>query len=415
MNEVRNILMGFEIDRNGSQISYYDRRSGEPVSVPVKVGTNLYTFPTSLCKMAGKDEWHFGLEADYFGSQNGGILIPDFFDVICGEDSLTVDGKLMKPSELLGIYLRQSLALTGVKDVLKAISQITVTTENLTKAFVDNLREAGSYIGLEPESLAVQSYMESFFYYTYSQKTELCARDVALMTFAGDKVSMVSLTLDRTTRPSLVRLIRGGSTELPQDDKARDEAFRLFAESEMNRRLFSTIYICGDGFDTAWAKHSVNFLCQMRRHVFSGENLYVRGACYASLDRKETHRFKNLLFMGDDLVRMNLGMEMIVRGTPSYFPLIAAGQNWFDAGRSCEIILDNTDFLAFSLNAMNGRDKKLFRMDLPGLPGRPNRTTRLRLSVILTSPTHAKIEVEDLGFGGFYPPAGLTWEEEMDF
>ena len=38
------------------------------------MGTNLFFFPTALTKMEG-DEWHFGLEADYFGKMKGGIGI----------------------------------------------------------------------------------------------------------------------------------------------------------------------------------------------------------------------------------------------------------------------------------------------------------------------------------------------------
>ena len=45
MNEVRNILVGFDFGEKVSQLCYYDRREGEPVSLPVKVGTGQYTFP----------------------------------------------------------------------------------------------------------------------------------------------------------------------------------------------------------------------------------------------------------------------------------------------------------------------------------------------------------------------------------
>ena len=65
MNEVRNILVGLELTEKGSQLSYYDRETKQPVGVPVKVGTNLYVYPASLCKMAGKREWHTGIEAEY--------------------------------------------------------------------------------------------------------------------------------------------------------------------------------------------------------------------------------------------------------------------------------------------------------------------------------------------------------------
>ena len=75
MNEILNIIIGFQLDPEKSQICYYDRKSQEPVSLSTKVGSSLYEFPTTLCKIAGKEEWHFGVEAEYFGRQPGGILV----------------------------------------------------------------------------------------------------------------------------------------------------------------------------------------------------------------------------------------------------------------------------------------------------------------------------------------------------
>ena len=118
MNEVRNILIGLDLTAKGSQTSYYDRQTKEPVSAPVKVGTNLYVYPTAICKMEGRKEWHTGIEAGYFGSQPGGIAVPDFFERLSGTQSCQVEGRDYRPSELLAIYLRDLLMLqTGGDDV----------------------------------------------------------------------------------------------------------------------------------------------------------------------------------------------------------------------------------------------------------------------------------------------------------
>ena len=39
MNEVRNIIVGFELGEKASQLCYYDRRTGGAVSLSMKVGT----------------------------------------------------------------------------------------------------------------------------------------------------------------------------------------------------------------------------------------------------------------------------------------------------------------------------------------------------------------------------------------
>jgi len=412
MNEVRNILVGLELTEKGSQLSYYDRETAQPVGVPVKVGTNLYVYPASICKMEGRKEWHTGIEADYFGMQGGGISVPDLYSVIRGDKSVSVDGRDYRPSDLLTIYLRDILTLMGVPDILTVIDCLTVTAASLDKCLVDNIKEAASNLGITGERLSIRDHLECFYYYAYSQKEDLRARDVGLFSFDGDDVTFRSLSMDHLTRPALVRPGESFSASLPEIHEERDLAFLRFAEQQLEKKLYSAIYITGSGFDTTWAKRSIPYLCKGKRHVFEGQNLFVRGACYASLDR-ETHGLKGTLYLGEDLIRTNIGIEMVVRGNPSYFPLVFAGTNWFEAEKTCEFILDDKDHLAFSINTMDGRTKKFFRMDLPGLPKRPPRATRLRLTASCESKEVCRVTVRDLGFGGFYESSGKEWEDTL--
>lgn len=425
MNEVHNILIGFELNDEGSQLCYYDRKTAEPVSVPSKVGTNMFVFPTLLCKMAGKDEWHFGIEADYFGRQSDGILIEGLCDLLKSSDSLVVDGCEMHPGELLAIYIRLALSLTGVRNLLRNIGFLTLTTRSLDRIFVENVREAFEILGLSRDQYAVLDQMESGFNYIYSQKKEITSRKIAIFHFeqmedpSGTglfhdmKVSYTSYEANHATRPYLVRSEKAPAISLPENKEERDATLVSYIEEKMGMQLFSAIYLTGEGFDTSWAKKSVALLCRGNRHVFSGQNLYVRGACYASLNKKESHHLRSYLYLGDDLVRTNIGMEMIVRGNPSNYPLISAGMNWFDAEKSCRIILDGRDYLAFSINSMDGRVRKMYRMELPGLPKRPNRTTRLELSVSCPGPKECIVKVKDLGFGEFFESSGLTWQDSL--
>ena len=50
-------------------------------------------------------------------------------------------------------------------------------------------------------------------------------------------------------------------------------------------------------------------------------------------------------------------------------------------------------------------------MALDGLPERPNRTTRLALTLKYVSPKECEVTVRDLGFGEMYPFSGKVWKE----
>ena len=104
-------------------------------------------------------------------------------------------------------------------------------------------------------------------------------------------------------------------------------------------------------------------------------------------------------------------MDMRVMGSPAYYPLIEGGSNWYECNAECELILDDTEELVFVVNLPDETERKRVAMALNGLPKRPNRTTRLALTLKYVSSKDCEITVKDLGFGEMYPSSGKTWKE----
>lgn len=414
MNEVRNILIGIQLDPEKSQICYYDRKSQEPVSISTKVGSSLYEFSTSLCKMEGKEEWHFGREAEYFGSQAGGILVENLYELWQGTENIMVDRKLMEPWELLEIFLQETLGLLGVHDPVKSISSLMVTCGQLSKGLVDNIRKAFAHMGFSKEICHIQDYDESFFYYTMYQKPEVWMRKVALYDFQDGMVAYQEMSIDRKTRPAKVHLSGPQSTPLSRFQEQWDLDLSSCILNTMGDGVFSSVFLIGNEFRQDWAEKSLPLLARNRKHVFYGNNLYVKGACYGAKEKAEEKRLKEYLYMGKDLVRSNVGMEMLVQGMKVYYPLIAAGVNWYEAHQECEFILDDRSELVFLLSPMEDGERKAYAMPLENLPDRPNRTTRLHLEIGCDAPNRCVIQVTDMGFGEMYPATGLKWQEIME-
>lgn len=414
MNEIRNILIGFQFGMETSQICYYDRKGQEPLSVPTKTGSSLYEFPTALCKMEGKEDWHFGLEADYFGSQFGGIKLHGLYELCKEKESLMVDKRLMEPWELLEIFFWESLKLLGVKDPVKSISSIMVTCENLSKTLVENIQKAFEHRGFSKQTCHIQDFDESFYYYTMYQKPEIWMRKTALYHFHDKMVSYQELTIDQKTRPAMVSLSAPKDKYLSELPGEWDMDFYHTIQDTMGTDTFSSVYLIGEEFKKEWAVKSLPLLSRNKKHIFYGNNLYVKGACYGAKEYAEEKKLKDYLYLGKDLVRANVGMEMITQGMKVYYPLVAAGVNWFEAGRECEFILDGTGELVFLVSSMEGGERKAYSMDLPGLPKRPNRTTRLHLDIQCESPKCCAIRVCDMGFGEMYPSTQTVWTETIE-
>lgn len=326
----------------------------------------------------------------------------------------TVDGTLFAPGELLAVFIRQALRLAGVTDVPEQVAGLMLTTRKITRELVGAVREANVLLKLPANRCFLQNYEESFYYYTLYQKPELYSRKVGLFIFSGERVEFRRMEMNAKVKPTLVKIGREPFVELPTENELRDKAFCRYAEEALDTDVYSTIFLVGDGFDRSWAKASVLFLSRHKRRVFMGNNLYVKGACFAAREKAEERTLKGYLFMSEDVIRINIGMNMLVNGSQAHYSLIPAGLNWYEAVRDVEFLLDGTDELEFQVSRMEDGKKTRYCMALPDLPKRPARATRLKLHLEYISAKKCRICVKDEGFGDLYPASGLCWEETFE-
>ena len=411
MNEVRNIIVGFELGETASQLCYYDRSEKEPVSLAVKAGTSQHTFPTYLSKKPGEESYHYGMEAEYFASHQDEILIQNLYECCLLTKEIEVDDRMVKPANLLTEFFRQALSMLGINNPVKNISGIMVTVPRLNKAFVDNMRTAFSMLGFPEVRCFLQDYDESFYYYALSQKPDFWSRKVGLFSFDREEVDFQSLSIDRQPKPALASIQRGKRIELDTVPEQRDLQFYELIQDSLGNDIYSSIFLIGNGFDKNWAVRSIPLLCKNQRHVFYGNNLYSKGACYAALEKVEERRLRDYLYLGEDLVLTGIGMELLVSGVQSYYPLVEPGIHWYEAVKDCEILLEDARELIFLVGKMKTNEMKRYCMKLPGLPDRPRKATRLQLHLEYESPKQCTIRVTDLGLGELFPASGLEWNE----
>ncbi|MBP3878903.1 MAG: hypothetical protein J6D46_01175 [Lachnospiraceae bacterium] len=410
MNEVRELLIGFEFGRETSEICYYDRKSEEPVCVTTKVGTNLFDFPSILAYVPSKNEWHFGLEAEYFGKLPGGIMVSSVYDLAFRGGSIRIADREMEASELLRVFFLESLKLLGIRNIVQSISKIVVTTREISAPLVFAVRKAMSSIGLMAGHYSIQDHRESFYYYTYSQRPDLWTRSVMLFHFEKRYLSAFLLCEKKDTNPIEAGVQTLDSVRIPEGEEEKNRALLDYAAYAMKGNAFSGVLMTGGSFDPDVYKPACDDLSRERNRIYFEDDLFVKGACYAAYEQAERHAFRGRVFMSESRVRMNIGMDMIVGTNTVTVPLIRAGSSWFEASESCELILDDRDYLIFTLQEMGSAGRRNYRMDLPELPKRPNRTTRIRLTLACLSPEVCEIRAEDLGFGDFYPATHRIWK-----
>ena len=412
MNEIRDILIGMDFGEKVSQTCYYDRRRQEPVEVTMKVGAAYYENPSCVCWREKNQEWSVGLEAKYFAKEQGGILIDNLYQLCWEDKSIELGGQTKEAWELVAAYIQGMIHFLGSREPVKNTKCLAVTVPNLNGNMVKNLQKACESIGYSKNQVLLLDYSESFYYYSYCQRLDFRSRNIGWFAFDQNQVSFRKLYASAGGKVNFVKLSDPVSTELGETAEDRDFDFYQFLVSTLENDLYSSIYITGEGFDQEWAKpHSIPMLCRQKRKVFEGNNLFVKGACYAAKEKLEDKKLKGFLYLGDALVKTNIGMEMQVMGTPAYYALIEAGKNWYDCQSDCEFLLDDREDLTFLVSRMDETISQKVKMKLPGLPKRPDKTTRLHLHLEYTAAGVCEITAEDLGFGEFYPSSKKTWKE----
>ncbi len=411
MNEIRDLIIGIDIGREISQICYYDRKADEARSVSMKVGGSLFEAPTCLCYRPEHGEYCVGVEAEYFSREKDGLAVGNLYDICKSEETVKTGGDEKAPWELAAIFLKGMLKFMGVVDLVKNTKCLIIVMPALDRVQVSNLQKACGFIGFPPEKCMLLDYGESFYYYVLSQKIETWSRCVAWYSFTEAGVTFRRLARKPGVKSTLIELSEPQTASLRSGREERDEDFCDFIRKTMGKDMYSSVQMTGTGFDQEWAKKSVRMLCYQKRKVYFGNNLFAKGACLAGVEKLEKKSLKNYRYLGDALVSAEIGMDMKIMGAPAYHCLVPAGNNWYESRGGCELILDDAKELVFIISELGESEKKRVSMALPGLPVRPNKTTRLSLELQYVSPRECSITVRDLGFGEMYPASGKVWKE----
>lgn len=366
-----------------------------------------------IVQKPGEEIWHFGLETRYFAEQEGYIEIENLYQVFNCEEKIEVDGENKEPWELLAEYVKGCLTFLGVHDPVQKISALMITVPQITGGLVRNLKKAYAKLGFSPKRSFLQDNAESYYYYVMNQRPDYGNRKVGWFTFDQDRVSFAKMVMDTRKKPCLVEIEKGKTIGLSVDPMQRDMEFYQLIHESCGNDNYASIYMVGEGFEKEWAVRSVPLLCKNQRHVYYGNNLFVKGACYGAKEKVEERVLKGYQYIGADLIRKNVSMEMQTVAGKIYYPVVEAGYNWYEMEKDFELILDGKTNLEFLVSPMEGGIKSRVGMSLPGLPNRPNRTTRLHVHISYESAQICVITVEDMGFGEMFLSSRMSWTEKV--
>lgn len=418
-----NVLVGYDLGEQYAQISYCVMGEGDVETASPVVGTKQYNIPCVLCKRKGTNQWLYGKEALKSADEEGMFFVEGLLSLAREGKELEVDGEAYDPVALLTLFIRRSLGIMSIIVPVEGIAAILFTVGRMDDRMVEVLLQAAANLNLKTSHIYFQSHTESLYSFMLHQPPELWAYQVAVCEHDGRFLRTYRMECNKRTTP-IVTLIEEASYEtvvVPREDEAEDvkeDAFRLaderflgILEKLCEGRIVSSAYLLGDGFKEEWQKKSLQFLCRGRR-VFRGNNLFGKGAVYSLLEKFDpSEAGQTHIFLGEDKLKANIGMEVLRQGKQSYYALLDAGESWYELHNSCEILLGAEQEISFVVTPLNGKNAQIMTMSLAGAGQTGAPFTRYALEASMVSADRLKVAVTDLGLGEFFASTGQTWEE----
>ncbi|MCQ2549140.1 MAG: DUF5716 family protein [Lachnospiraceae bacterium] len=414
-------LVGYEITEKKVQISYLQVGKDTPETVSTTVGIEDYDIPLALFKAYGESQWYFGKEAIERAETVGeGVFLENLLDLATKEELIPVENESYNGVALLALFIRRSFSYLPFFSKADSIGGITFVLPELTEERIQSMRQALDILKLQNMEVRFIGKQESFYHYNMHTDPVLWKDRVYLYEMQGNQLSSLCMEQNRRTKPIVITV---QSKEYPPfvgemalDDRTKewwDQEFFKLAKTDLEEKEASTIYLIGDGFAGNWYSQSLQYLCNNRR-VFAGNNLYSRGACFFLQDLSDTDKQRTTVFLGEDKVLANVGVEVSAKGEPSYLSLIEGGQSWYHCSGSFHLILWESNRLVIKITPLDGKDVREVAMVLRGLPAEENRGCRIHLQVKMKNRREMTITVEDLGFGDYFPSTNQVFTENFE-
>ena len=409
-------IIGYDLNEKYCQISFYSEEAQEPQTMETTLDN--YQIPLAVGKK--EKEWVIGNDAKRLDVLKQGYVAEDLYRRVIRQEKIELGEETFEAIWLLAKFVE--ISLKGFAD----IQQIVFTVPRLTLDIGRILKGIGQRAGVKKSRIYVQDYKESFCNYMLYQPKELWQYEAALFHCDRHEVKAYMLRKLRTGfgkgKDTFVTVDEVASAQMKElaavypvlnVDRAKDAdvCFKQFVQGVFAKKLVSSVFLVGEGFENNWYPQSLKVLCNGRR-AFLGNNLYSKGACYTAYRRNFSIE-EGPIYLDETKMMEQICLKMRVHGMDKWQPIVSWGTRWYESDSQFEILLENTDDIEIHIESLVGAEMKVERVPLAGLPKRKAYTIRLQVNTLFLDEKTCKITFKDLGFGEFFPATDFCVEKEI--
>lgn len=417
-NSNNRIYVGFNLGERFCQISYCTN-DGRVDTISAIAGGEEYNIPTVLCKREGVNQWFYGREAVKYAAENDGVLIDNLLGKALDGEPVLIEGVNYQPISLLSLFIKRCMSLVQAASNDK-LQGVLFTADYMDYDHMEILREAVGALKLKAEKIYFQSHMESFYHYMIHQPNELWQAGCILFEYETDEIKVYRMVSNLHTDPVVV-YIEDSAFPMPDGSRTNepdmeyellqmDKTFTNIARDACETEKTYSVFLIGSSFSDNWMKESKKYLCGKYR-VFQGSNLYSKGACFGLIDRMlDLQVGKDNIFLGNDKLTANIGMNILRQGDLKYFALLDAGVNWFDADAAFDFYIQDTNVIEVRVCSLIGGGDFTASISLDEFSGK---LSRMHAHLYLENVKSLVVEIEDLGLGEFRASSNKVWRESI--
>ncbi len=380
-----------------------------------------WTIPAVICRRKEAETWLTGEEAYAATLLGEGVIVDKLLNLASRDGTSTIGGICYSGGTLLKIFIKMMLDYPRKEFGTDAVAQLVITLDRVEGKILDTLMYCADYLSIPRERVHVVSHTESFIYYVLSQKKELWTNQVGLFELASDRLCYYEMKVQRGLKRNIVQAEAQNQEEAfnldildsPSGARLADKILYSCGEKLLSRKLFSTVFLTGKGFERQdWAGDFMKLVCR-RRKVFVESCLFARGAANKGWDYLQENTAYPYIFVCEGRLKSEISLKVVSRGRERQLIAASWGDSWYESKSVLDVILDGQNEIEFSISPLESRKKRTVRIPLTGFPERPPRTTRVEMSLAFKDENTMLAVIRDKGFGELYPATDAVVRQEV--
>ncbi len=399
-------ILGIDFSDNGILLSFYSDES-------------KWYYPSAVSRDENAHTWLIGRMA-YESALNGtGIITDKLLSFLKKSKTATLYGTRYTAIEIVANFFKA--IINDVCQENQRPDVIVICVPDITIEIINSLTECINYLGIDNQNIHIISRSEAFIYYSMSQSQDFHNNNVALFSLEDNALTYYEMNTQRKPKTTLVYADKEVMDESFNIDitgttagaKLADHILVSCVERLFKNKVYSAVILTGKGFQSVdWAPEFTKTICK-RRKVFIDDEIFARGAGFRGADIASDKPIFQFTPICDGRVDCSIYLNISKKDRTMAYPIISIGDPWYSIDRKVKIIPTERKDIEISVVPLDERMRKTVRVPVPFLTQRPAKTTVLDLSLHFLNAHVMEIEIEDQGFGDFYPSSHQTISQEV--